>query len=364
MDTDRILKWVLGLMICSVILIGVRLVYEVEEILEFEKNHESYDFHTSIYHKTADIHRIVKEENHVNPYYTWYDLTKTITDSKRKIYGYGPLVNASDVRLRVFVLCNQHGREMVTGEICYTLIRLLQLGIRDAFFTSFLRDLHSQNVGFWIVPVANPWARRQVERNESMACRRTNSNGVDLNRNYPTRIERHTDGDEEEYQGVTPFSEYESKAVSQFLDFSDAHILINVHSGGEDILLPYDGRIDIPPHYSVMVEIARRVRDLVNCKECRIGMASSLYGTNGDATLGTLGDYATDTGTVDLSYTLEVYSNTTIENVIDMAGLECFRYFNPREGKALMEVQRRWVHFILGVCDEVLSIIETKEEKK
>ncbi len=342
---------------CAVIS-GANFLYDIHLIYTHNEETPTFEKHAATYHKTKDIYLTMRMDNTIQPFYTWYDLTKDESDEERKIYGYGPLQNASDFRLRVFIVCNQHGREVVTGELCHVLIRLLQMHVQDDVFTQIIGELALADVGFWIVPVANPWARNQVEQNVSMKCQRTNERGVDLNRNYPSFVERQLDGSPEEFQGEAEFSEYETLAVATFLEYSDAHVVFNIHSGGEDILLPFDGRVDVPPYYSEMVAIARTMRERIGCKKCRVSMASALYGAYEDSALGTLVDYAIDTASADIGYTLEIYADDTIDNVPDMDGEVCANFFNPRRGKQLIAVLRRWTYFILGACEEILRSTE------
>ncbi|OQW76831.1 MAG: hypothetical protein BVN35_06110 [Proteobacteria bacterium ST_bin11] len=355
---DRILKWLLvGMGICLVFT-GVKLILEVKESLDVEIKGPTFVKHASRYHSMAEMYATMQQDNDIFPLYGRYDLTKHVQDEHDKIYGYGPMQDPSEFAVRVFLVCNQHGRELVSGEICYSMIRLLQMYVQDGELTRMLGRLSVENVGFWVVPIANPWARHQVEHNDSYVCQRTNERGVDLNRNYPSFIERQEDGDEEEWQGDKPFSEYESLAVAQFLNFSRAHLLFNVHSGGKDIILPYDGRMDVPPNYAVMVDLAKKARTRAKLQDCRVGMSSILYGTTADASLGTLVDYAIDSGLVQLAYTLEVYLNANIQNVGALEGLNCQKFFNPQEGDVLASVQRQWTYYILNLCEELLSMIE------
>ncbi len=355
MKFERILKTCLVVSILGVIIFGLMTIVEIKETLEVEMARPTFEKHASVYHGTPEINLALIMDNGINNFYTWFDLTPEQENEVMKIYGYGPIEDPVGFRLRVMIVCNQHGRELVTGEICFSMVRLLQKFVQDPVYMHALGDLEIANVGFWVVPVANPWARQQAQFNESMLCRRTNKRGVDLNRNYPSFLQRRSDGPTEEYKGTHPFSEYETVAVAKFLDDSDAHVLINVHSGGTDILLPYDGRVNVPPLYSEMVNFAKNARDALKLRDCRVSMSSSLYGAHEDEVFGTLGDYAIDTGSVDLAYTLEVFYDQSVENVGSMDGVDCHRFFNPREGESLLRVQQRWIDFILALCKEILE---------
>lgn len=354
----RFSKWITIVTVVCLVISVIIVVFDVKRTFDAELMSPSFERHASQYHSMHEMYKMMREDNDISHAYGRYDLTKNVENTTEKIYGYGPLQDPSEFDVRIFIVCNQHGRELITGEVCYSMIRLLQMYVQDGELTMGVGKLQMENVGFWIVPVANPWARNQVERNDSAICRRTNANGVDLNRNYPSIIERHEDGDEEEYQGSEFFSEYESVAVAEFLKYSNAHVLFNVHSGGKDVILPYDGRTDIPPNYAVMVDLAKKARESSGLADCNVGMSSILYGTTSDASLGTLVDYAMDSGQVDLAFTLEVYADYSVENVANLDGLQCQQFFNPPEGEKLIKTQREWVKFILDLCTELLFVIE------
>jgi hypothetical protein len=84
--------------------------------------------------------------------------------------------------------------------------------------------------------------------------RRTNANGVDLNRNWPTHARRR----------ATPRSEPEIAAVSAFLDA--AHVAapidaaVSLHSIGRMLLIPWGGRIGRAPAHERLVAAARAVQ--------------------------------------------------------------------------------------------------------
>jgi len=317
-----------------------------------------------VYHDTWTILEQVTKDSPEQSFYTMHDLTPTVADHALKILGYGPLEEPEKLKMRVLVICGQHGREYVSSEICYNLIKLLQVRTRDTEFTPKVAAFLEDGIGLWVVPVANPWARHLVETDKTKLCQRTNKNGVDLNRNFMHKQALETlrgpkspfsdDGvSSEDNPGPAPMSEYETVAVAEYMDYVRPHIVINVHSGSNDILMPYDCCTleELPPHYMVMVNLAKHVRDIA-CPECRVGTGSmALYPAQG-----TLIDYAIDFVGTQIAYTLEIFASPRVKNDHQLTNDECGEYFNPKEGEELGNVVRKWVLLIFTLIERVNEI--------
>lgn len=315
------------------------------------------------YHDTWSIMKQTYRTSTANSFYVADDLTPNMAEQALKILAYAPLEDPEKFKIRIMVVCGQHGREYVSSEVCYNLIRLLQVNVREEVFTPKIAEFLQEGVGFFIVPVANPWARTLVETNSTRQCQRTNKNGVDLNRNFlhksayefmrGSRSKYSDDGmSQEDDPGPAPMSEYETLAMGEYLSYVNPHLLINIHSGGKDILMPYDCTFDtLPPYYGVMMRLAMHVRDRA-CPKCSVGTgASSLY-----PAFGTLVDYALDFIGVQLAYTFEIYASPKIKNDHGLTNDECKVYFNPPAGDELLEVVRRWIAVILVMTDRLLEI--------
>jgi len=326
------------------------------DYVDISTQYPSFDVHARSYHSTKEINAALRLDNGLNPFYTWIDLTPDVSSEALKIYGYGPAkTNLSDFSLRVFILCNQHAREVVTGELCYHMIRLLQLHTRDDFFTIELGQQTMKGVGFWIVPVGNPWGRRLVESNVSHGCQRVNINGVDLNRNFPSVHERrYASTNPEEYPGPNPLSEYETQAVLEYAHFAEPHLVLNIHSGGNDILLPFDGDDEqLPPRYTRMLHIAAHARKGI-CPECKVDSSSIVYSPAD----GTFVDYMMVVGGAPLAYTFEIFTKSEITDAL-VTGRDCQNFFNPSEGAELTRTMRKWITIILRVTEKITTLIKT-----
>ena len=352
-------KWlVIGWLFFLTLFLG-KYLFVYTTSWELETVYPSFDENTRNYHSTREIHLATKHDNDINPYYTWVDLSKYMQvaedDESMRIYAYGPVEDVKKFKRRVMIVCGQHGRELVSSEFCFTLIRLLQMYVRDdEDFTRTLAQHTLNGVGYWIVPVMSPWSRQYVEcGGYDQQCQRTNARYVDLNRNFPNAYsepQQRLYGDET-YAGDHVLSEYESVAVDKLLDYVEPHVLFNIHSGGEDILLPYDSSYEhAPPNYEMMLALARYARDAIKCKTCGLGMSSILYANTEDKAVGTLVDYAVDYYDVDVAYTLELFVNTSARTN------DCRSYFNPQPGDDLSRVLRRWTTFLLRLVDRLIEI--------
>jgi hypothetical protein len=361
----KLIKVGIFFLIFAVIFSGLRGFYNhYHDFLRF-KNYPSFDSQHQRYHTTPDILRGTTQDGILNTHYISHDLTPDIEIETLKIIGYGPLRSPDEVKTRVLIVCGQHGREYVSSEVCYALIRLLQLQARDDNFTTRLNLLDLNDVGIWIVPVANPWSRIRVESNETNSCRRTNANGVDLNRNFPylemikdRKFENSPYSDDgispEDNPGKEPLSEYETVAIVEYIDYINPQMIINVHSGSNDILLPYDYEIDMrPDHYRIMVELANHARK-ESCQECKVGTSSLLL----YPARGTLIDYSLIFTNTQLAFTLEIYASQEIVNDHQLSPEECRIYFNPEHGEELLFILRKWIHFTLSLIEKLLKKIK------
>lgn len=337
--------------------VAARYAFTYVEYVTVSEQYPAFDVHARAYHSTKEIHAALRLDNDLNPFYTWYDLTPDVEPASMRLYGYGSVDdNMKNYRLRVFVLCNQHARETVSGELCYHLIRLLQLQTRDDHFTTLLEEQTLRGVAYWVVPVGNPWGRQMVESNLTHACLRKNANGVDLNRNYPSphAMPYVSDSKEEEDAGPHPLSEYETRSVGEFAEYVQPHLVLNVHSGGTDILLPYDGDDEaMVPHYSRLMSVAAHARKGL-CPECGVGQSSLLY----PPADGTFVDYMVGVHDTPLAYTLEIFSRKGYAPE-EMDGPECQLYFNPDAGDELARTLRTWLTITLRLVEKISASIKS-----
>ena len=222
--------------------------------------------------------------------------------------------NKSDVLL-VF---NEHARERITGEVALKVIHKLRKWQPKKRVT--------------IIPVLNVWGRKHVEAGHP--CQRKNQNGVDTNRNYQMRANKHSYAkNSEEWEGPHPLSEKESKLVSSLL-LDGVQRYVNVHSGEKSIYMPYDSRVGVrPKNYDVMLKNIKKWAE--KCRECAVGSAAS---TSFYRAFGTSVDWAVDHG-IKEGYTLEIYGDSSFD---------CNKMFNPNK-RDLGAVLKQWSSIIKDV---------------
>ena len=337
-----------GFAFFALVFLLVRNCIRYYEYVQLSEQYPALNVHAQNYHSTKEIHSALRLDNNLNPFYTWFDISPSVEPASMKLYGYGPVDDKLDhYRLRVFILCNQHAREVVSGELCYHMIRLLQLYTRDDHFTDVIEQQALNGIAYWIVPVGNPWGRQRVESNVSHSCQRMNANNVDLNRNYPSmHATPFLATTEEENPGPEPFSEYESRAIAEFADFVQPHLVLNIHSGTEAFLLPFDGDDEsIPPHYSRLLSLAAHARKGV-CPECQVGQSSIIY----PGADGTFVDYMVMSRGVPLAYTLEIYGNESSS--------DCQYMFNPPEGDLLAHTMRKWLNIVFRLTEKLSTLVK------
>ena len=137
-------------------------------------------------------------------------------------------VNEQENEPEVFYTGQMHGDEIV----CYIMFLRLIDNLLDNYSTDSQAQNIINNTELWINPLSNPDGTYAGGNNTVNSATRSNSNGIDLNRNYPDPDNGpHPDG--KSYQAET----------QMMMDFADAHnfiLSINSHSGAEVMNYPWD----------------------------------------------------------------------------------------------------------------------------
>ena len=159
-----------------------------------------------------------------------------MTGNKRTIWGFRIQEPARDIRVKVLVFAGLHPLEWISNETAMAIIEELVA--------------HPINhVSVLVIPCVNIDRRLLTERElrtGSKKYRRSNGNGVDLNRDY----EIHRDSDSiwknvvPEYYTVSPqaLSQPESKALDSLADKERFDAVVSLHSFGGYIFYPWAGR--------------------------------------------------------------------------------------------------------------------------
>lgn len=326
------------------------------------------------YHNVDVIDFATINGNEKNPYYNGtYLFEKDESDFQNPdemLVFYGPVADKDAYEHRILLVCGQHAREMISPEICFHMIQLIQSQVMHPDLSARISLLRTKGVGFWILPLANKWGRLQIENDFSNGCLRKNKNNVDLNRNFkcPDYIREDLAKKEESDPGSHSESELETRLTIEALKKSKPHILFNIHSGIEGVYLPYDcSTMKVPKHFHFMRDLAEQSRKkLIEKKEFNTvnpekwvieNSAYALYISHGS-----LVDYALSYHSVPLAYTLEVYFSKNGREVTTNP-TECLDFFNPDEKKPYSEVVYTWIEFMVGIVEEMVRKKESIKTK-
>lgn len=165
------------------------------------------------------------------------DLRETLSRSVQGRPLWARDVKAPDARLRVLVVGGIHGDEMSSSALVFHWI-----GLASSTQSNGLHPMHWR-----FIPALNP------DGLLSRPARRTNANGVDLNRNFPTPNwardapfywEKRTRKDPRRWPGAKPLSEPESRFLHAQMDSFKPHLIVSVHAPYG--VLDFDGPSDPP----------------------------------------------------------------------------------------------------------------------
>lgn len=129
-----------------------------------------------------------------------------------------------------------HGNEFISGELC--------LRVAEKFSKTFAKE----DLQIFFIPILNPDSflkNSEKLKNGKIFGRnkRTNPNGVDLNRNFPPKRQEsdcrtYKSKMSLEYAGEFPLSENEAKAISDFVLEEKFKAVVNLHSFSNVLLYP------------------------------------------------------------------------------------------------------------------------------
>lgn len=164
-------------------------------------------------------------------------------------------------------LGTQHAREWITPEM----VRRLLDRMLDGYGTDRRITRLIDSTELWFIPVANPdgydytfqsedtrlWRKNLRDVNGDGAI--TSGDGVDLNRNYPTKWGYDDEGSSpnpasEVYRGDSPGSEPETQAIDDLFASITPQFLINYHSAAELLLYGQGWQVATPTPDDVIYE--------------------------------------------------------------------------------------------------------------
>jgi len=239
------------------------------------------------YHTYAEIRTRLSELAAANPNITTLSTIGTSVQGN-PIQAFVISGNKNATR-RIVFLGGMHAREWISiPTVLYITEKLLTLYKND----SVVKDIVDK-VDFHIIPVVNPdgylftWASNRLWRKN----RRANaggSYGVDLNRNF----DDHWCGQgssstpsSDTYCGTAPFSEPETKAVSDYLKRTGPfNSFIDFHAYGQLILRPYGWTQTLSPDEAELKLVGDTIRSTIlaqSAKAYTSQRAIQLYVTTG-----------------------------------------------------------------------------------
>lgn len=219
-------------------------------------------------------------------------------------------------------LFGEHARELVSSESGLHFVQSL-CGMGSTSSDKVQKALAQMD--FVIIPNANPKGRSLVE--SGSFCKRTNENGVDLNRNWgddhrdvatvrlaSADARAGADDDDsgdasEENPGPRGFSEPESEIVREVIEHSSPKLFLSVHSGAYLLGLPYGFSSSAsPPNVDTMTQILSSISTTYCEGQCPYG---NLARTIGYVSAGCSVDYVAEHMQVPYAFTWEIYSDAT-----------------------------------------------------
>jgi hypothetical protein len=280
----------------------------------------------------------------------------------------------------------EHARELISVESAVGLVNTVcGQGSNSEVARSVLKS-----VELILVPNANPLARTKVE--SGMYCKRTNEDGVDLNRNWgdkhqDVKFNQMMKGDETD-PGPRGFSEPETKVLRDLIDEERPDIYLSVHSGAHMLGIPYGysskAKLD---NANDMLEVLRPISEK-HCQHdaCPYGNLADLAGYENN---GCDIDYVREQFQTPYVFTWEIYRGSgPPESFAQLSGSRalqrlrrsqkfqtrlpeaqqdpdvCIRHFNPLTEKATKSVIENWTGAYLDLCRLVAEKQATKRRKQ
>lgn len=250
------------------------------------------------------------------------------------------LVVSACAAARVLIVCGEHPREHITVRVCQQARRLYETAYGGAL-PPWLE----------IIDRAVPSAYLATD-----PCRRTNDNGVDINRNWPTLCEPR-DSEREStlhdlapaelqrtWAGPSPLSEPETRAIDAALLRHRPHVVISVHSGARLLALPWfcSGFESVPPHHGDSIQLFRALLHEANITDVPVVPAArSMYWARG-----TLCDWAVAERGVRHCVVAEIYNDPDVDPTNE--AYFCDRYFGGVNTTGHLDTEEhRWAHDFL-----------------
>lgn len=229
------------------------------------------------YHSAADIHNSLQElvgncqgaeaaMSTTSEFNSAESAGTTVTLDVLRISRSGP-----QAKKKAMLIYGEHAREIISPESALNFARTLCGHGPEAERAGKVLD----SVSFVLVPNANPLGRKQVE--EGYYCKRTNEDGVDLNRNFGEDHRAAENRGDETNAGPSGFSEPESKMLKALVDDERPDIYLSVHSGAYLLGTPFGySRDRTPDNEANMMEVLEPISQKYCDGNCPYGNLAEL----------------------------------------------------------------------------------------
>ncbi len=241
----------------------------------------------------------------------------------------------------------QHAREWITTEM----VRRLMHTFLDGYGTDAELTGLVDTTELWFVPVLNPdgydytfsterlWRKNLRDNDGNNVI--TAGDGVDPNRNYPTKWGWDNEGSSvdpasETYRGTGPASEPETQALDSLFDKVGFEYLINYHSAAELLLYGIGWQVSTPTPDDVILEALAGDDADSAVPGYDPDISAELYTTNGE----TDGHATLNSGT--LSFTPEMTTCETVSNSDpddEWLAEDCISGFNFPDDEDLIQAE-------------------------
>jgi len=301
---------------------------------------------------------------------------------------------------KAFLVFGEHARELISPETGLKFMKTL-CG-QGSGQQRELADRVLGSTSFTILPNVNPLGRKRVEAGEY--CKRTNEDGVDLNRNWGDdhRDSKRANTDDEMNPGSYGFSEPEAQIIKDAVTEEKPDIFLSIHSGAYFMGTPF-GYTDNkePSNEDEMVSLLAPISDKYCAGDCPYGGLAEMIGYK---SIGCDIDYVKEKLNVPYAFTWEIYigpsarqfyiekarahrenreMNDDAQQFFFGNGLnllqnkaatrrfrshahmmtpeskekpsDCFEQFNPETQAETEEVTETWTGALLTLCDEVAA---------
>jgi hypothetical protein len=254
----------------------------------------------------------------------------------------------------------QHAREWITPEI----VRRLAHHVVDGYRTDPMITELVDTTELWFVPVANPdgydftftpgnrlW-RKNLRDNDGDG-RLTANDGVDLNRNFPTKWGYDDEGSSRDegsdaYRGPGPASEPETRAIDRLMARVGFEFHINYHAASEDVLYGTSWQVATPTPDDALYETLVGDAAAPAVPGFDAGLTADLYTANGITDEHAHLAYGTLAFTIELS-TCQTAAAADPSDEWDPAG--CANILEFPDDEALVEAEfRRNLPFALSLA--------------